>query len=44
MEQGEAMIANQHVRQLIDAGIQEAEIAVITPYNAQVSKKELKIF
>ena len=30
------MIANKHVRQLIDAGISPAEIAVITPYNAQV--------
>ena len=33
--QGEATVANAHVRQLLQAGVASDAIAVITPYNAQ---------
>lgn len=32
----EAALVRQHVRQLIDAGLRPEDIAVVTPYNAQV--------
>jgi DNA polymerase alpha-associated DNA helicase A len=35
--QGEADIVLKHVEDLIEAGVDEAEIAIISPYNAQVS-------
>ena len=40
----EAALVKYHVRNLVDAGIQAEEIAVVTPYNAQLSllSKELK--
>ncbi|MCJ1317025.1 hypothetical protein MMC15_002346 [Xylographa vitiligo] len=40
----EAALVKYHVRHLVDAGIQAEEIAVVTPYNAQLSllSKELK--
>ncbi|KAG7341913.1 DNA-binding protein SMUBP-2 [Nitzschia inconspicua] len=34
--EGEAMIVNQHVRKVLALGVQENQIAVITPYNGQV--------
>lgn len=33
----EALLAARHARSLIEAGVREGDIAVITPYNAQVS-------
>jgi len=33
---GEARIVEQHVKQLLDAGLEESDIAIITPYNGQV--------
>lgn len=33
----EAALVKQHVQNLVDAGIHAEDIAVITPYNAQVS-------
>ena len=33
----EAMIAARHVRELVEAGVKGEDIAVITPYNAQVA-------
>lgn len=35
--EGEAALVRRHVRTLIDAGIKAEDIAVVTPYNAQVS-------
>ena len=32
----EAALVRQHVRQLVDAGVRPEDIAVVTPYNAQV--------
>lgn len=32
----EALLVGQHVRQLVDAGVRPEDIAVVTPYNAQV--------
>ncbi len=34
--EGEARVAAAHVRRLVAAGVRPADIAVITPYNAQV--------
>ena len=34
--EGEANIVNQHVRKLIGVGLQQNQIAIITPYNGQV--------
>jgi ATP-dependent RNA/DNA helicase IGHMBP2 len=34
--QGEANIVNQHVRKLIGMGLQQSQLAIITPYNGQV--------
>lgn len=34
--EGEAEVVVKHVNNLLEAGVQEHEIAVITPYNAQV--------
>lgn len=34
--QGEAQIVAQHVRKLVDMGVQQTQIAIITPYNGQV--------
>ena len=34
---GEAQLVEQHVAALVSAGLQPRDIAVITPYNAQVS-------
>lgn len=34
---GEAAIVRMHVRSLVDAGVKSEDIAVITPYNAQVA-------
>lgn len=33
----EAALVKQHVRKLVDAGVRAEDIAVVTPYNAQVS-------
>lgn len=33
----EAALVSYHVKKLVDAGVRTADIAVITPYNAQVS-------
>lgn len=33
----EAALVKQHVRSLVDAGVRPEDIAVVTPYNAQVS-------
>jgi DNA polymerase alpha-associated DNA helicase A len=33
----EAVLVKKHVQNLVDAGVQPTDIAVITPYNAQVS-------
>ena len=33
----EAALVRQHVRKLIEAGVRAEDIAVVTPYNAQVS-------
>lgn len=33
----EAALVKQHVRRLVDAGVKAEDIAVVTPYNAQVS-------
>lgn len=33
----EAILVKQHVRSLVDAGVKPEDIAVVTPYNAQVS-------
>lgn len=33
----EAALVRQHVRKLVDAGVRPEDIAVVTPYNAQVS-------
>ena len=35
--QGEAQLVVEHIESLIDAGVSDSDIAVITPYNAQVS-------
>jgi len=32
----EAALVNQHVQKLVDAGVKPEDIAVVTPYNAQV--------
>jgi hypothetical protein len=32
----EALLVKKHVKLLVDAGMREEDIAVITPYNAQV--------
>jgi ATP-dependent RNA/DNA helicase IGHMBP2 len=34
--QGEATIVTQHVRKLIGMGLQQSQLAIITPYNGQV--------
>jgi ATP-dependent RNA/DNA helicase IGHMBP2 len=34
--EGEAMLVSQHVRKLLELGVDEREIAIITPYNGQV--------
>jgi ATP-dependent RNA/DNA helicase IGHMBP2 len=34
--QGEAQVVTQHVRKLVDMGVQQTQIAIITPYNGQV--------
>jgi hypothetical protein len=34
--EGEARVASAHVRRLVAAGVRPGDIAVITPYNAQV--------
>ena len=36
----EAALVRQHVRALVDAGVRPEDIAVVTPYNAQVSLPE----
>ncbi|KAK7432690.1 hypothetical protein QQZ08_000549 [Neonectria magnoliae] len=33
----EAMLVRQHVKQLVEAGVQPQDIAVVTPYNAQLA-------
>ena len=33
----EALLVRQHVKQLVDAGVRPDDVAVVTPYNAQVS-------
>jgi DNA polymerase alpha-associated DNA helicase A len=35
----EAALVKQHVRKLVDAGVKPEDIAIVTPYNAQVSQK-----
>jgi len=37
----EAALVRQHARLLVDAGVRAEDIAVVTPYNAQVSKHAL---
>jgi DNA polymerase alpha-associated DNA helicase A len=37
----EALLVKRHVGNLVEAGVKEEDIAVITPYNAQVSEKFL---
>lgn len=37
----EAALVKDHVQKLVDAGVRPEDIAVITPYNAQVSRKSL---
>lgn len=32
----EATLVRQHVKQLVEAGVRPEDIAVVTPYNAQV--------
>lgn len=40
----EAAVVKQHVRRLVDAGVKAEDIAVVTPYNAQVScRNPLKV-
>jgi DNA polymerase alpha-associated DNA helicase A len=39
----EAALVRQHVRSLVDAGVKPEDIAVVTPYNAQVSSKSLPL-
>lgn len=34
----EAALVKQHVRKLVDAGVKPEDIAIVTPYNAQVSQ------
>jgi DNA polymerase alpha-associated DNA helicase A len=34
----EAALVRQHVRSLVDAGVKPQDIAVVTPYNAQVGQ------
>jgi ATP-dependent RNA/DNA helicase IGHMBP2 len=34
--EGEAMLVNQHVRKLLELGLDPTQIAIITPYNGQV--------
>ncbi len=34
----EAMLVRNHVRDLVEAGLRPEDIAVVTPYNAQVCK------
>jgi DNA polymerase alpha-associated DNA helicase A len=34
----EAALVKQHVRKLVDAGVKHDDIAIVTPYNAQVSQ------
>lgn len=36
----EAALVTQHVSQLVEAGVRAEDIAVVTPYNAQVSKPQ----
>ncbi len=33
----EAAVVKQHVRRLVETGVNPEDIAVVTPYNAQVS-------
>jgi ATP-dependent RNA/DNA helicase IGHMBP2 len=33
--EGEALVVSQHVRKLVELGVEQSEIAVITPYNGQ---------
>lgn len=39
----EAALVKQHVSQLVDAGVRPEDIAVVTPYNAQVSPTGYKV-
>lgn len=34
--EGEAMLVSQHIQKLVEMGVDEREIAIITPYNGQV--------
>ena len=34
----EAALVKEHAQKLVDAGVKPEDIAVITPYNAQVNK------
>jgi hypothetical protein len=38
--EGEALVVQAHVERLLAAGLPQAAVAVITPYNAQVSERE----
>lgn len=38
--EGEALVVQVHVERLLAAGLPQAAVAVITPYNAQVSERE----
>ena len=37
LNEGEALVVRSHLARLLKAGVKESQIAVITPYNAQVS-------
>lgn len=37
--EGEALVVREHLRRLLEAGLQQIQLAVITPYNAQVRKQ-----
>ncbi|XP_004345662.1 immunoglobulin mu binding protein 2 [Capsaspora owczarzaki ATCC 30864] len=41
--EGEADVVVQHVKRLLDAGVTERDMAVITPYNAQVGRLRSKL-
>jgi hypothetical protein len=40
----EALLVKNHVENLVDAGVKEEDIAVITPYNAQVCSLSFQVF